>query len=309
MIINIEDHNDNNDDNNVIYAPITDKVHQNDELSVEDELAQIEVPNNQNNTVENNDEYEDVVTIQAEPPIHRDPFTMQQAVPVVEPQNTIVSDNYNNTDDYQDATPEILEAVPVPMTEVVQDVDAAIEERRADEQVGVDIQSVIDDTTIDVETDVQSEEEQKVPLADYKMLEQRLEQLMSDWDNYRKRTANDIKVAQENANINLVETLLPTLDNFRLAVSHIDAQNMDETTKGIISGFVAINRSLMASLGKEGLTVIEPAIGDKFDMNIHQAVQKVSNPELEPDSVAAVIQVGYMFKNKVIRPAMICVSA
>ena len=65
-----------------------------------------------------------------------------------------------------------------------------------------------------------------------------------------------------------------------------------------------IQQSLMASLSKQGLAVIE-AVGQPFDPNYHQAIMRVPAEDMEDDTVCEVLQTGYTVEGRVVRPAMV----
>ena len=60
-------------------------------------------------------------------------------------------------------------------------------------------------------------------------------------------------------------------------------------------------------LEKEGVSVVDP-VGEPFDPNLHQAMSMVENPDVEPNSVVAVVQRGYTLNDRLVRPAMVMVS-
>lgn len=64
---------------------------------------------------------------------------------------------------------------------------------------------------------------------------------------------------------------------------------------------------LLDVLAKDGVSVVDP-VGEPFDPNLHQAMSMVENPEVEPNSVVAVVQKGYTLNGRLVRPAMVMVS-
>lgn len=186
----------------------------------------------------------------------------------------------------------------------------------APREVEDDFDDSVDPVCVDVEdgyvgdAEASGEEDvEMVPKEDYDFIQMRYDRLMADWENYRRRSAEEIASAKDLANRNLIEALIPTIDNFALALDHVRNQGNDNPqVAGVVSGFEAIQRSLLSQLSREGLEVIDPEIGSEFDMLAHQAIER-RECDLPTDSVAAVIQPGYKFKGTVIRPAMIAVSA
>jgi molecular chaperone GrpE len=74
-----------------------------------------------------------------------------------------------------------------------------------------------------------------------------------------------------------------------------------------VQGFKMINQQLHKALETEGVSEID-ALGETFDPNYHQAVMKEAQEDVDPNTVIEVFQKGYMFKDRVIRPAMVKIS-
>lgn len=150
-----------------------------------------------------------------------------------------------------------------------------------------------------------------VSLEEYRMLEDRLARLMSDWENYRRRTSAEVEAARENANRNMAEALIPTLDHFGYALSHAgESQNAasNPAWNDMVSGFSAIYRALLEALEREGLELVSPTAGEPFDLNAHQAIERNTSTDYAPDTIVSVMQPGYKFKEYVIRPALVSVA-
>lgn len=127
----------------------------------------------------------------------------------------------------------------------------------------------------------------------------------ADYDNLRRRT-NDEKVAARKYRAQeLVENILPVIDNFERA---LDASEDNEETKALKQGMEMVYRQLVDALQKEGVEEIQ-ADGEGFDPNVHQAVMQVESNEHDPNTVVEVLQKGYMLNGRVIRPAMVKVNS
>lgn len=157
--------------------------------------------------------------------------------------------------------------------------------------------------------DCGDEEEETVPKLEYDALMERYQRLVSDWDNYRRRTAEDIAQAKANANRNMAEALIPTFDHFGFALAHASQMVDNPAAQEMSKGFEAIYRAMLDSLSREGLSVIDPVPGSAFDMNENQAVEQIPGTGMESESVVRVVQVGYKFNDYVIRPAMVAVAS
>lgn len=134
---------------------------------------------------------------------------------------------------------------------------------------------------------------------------QKLLRSQADYDNLRRRTQQEREAQAKYASLPLIEKLLPALDNFERALAASrDANDVESLAKGIEMVYQQIDQAL----GAEGLEVI-PALGEKFDPNLHQAVMQDAEGEGEAGTITAEFQKGYRLKDKVIRPSMVKVKA
>lgn len=134
---------------------------------------------------------------------------------------------------------------------------------------------------------------------------QRLLRLQADYDNFRRRTRQEKEDFAKYASLQVMERLLPILDNFERALAAgRDTADLDSFLKGVDMIF----RQLSDALAEEGLTAIQ-AVGEPFNPEFHQAVMQVESEEHEDGIVVEELQKGYMLKEKVIRPAMVKVNA
>ncbi|ACL70031.1 nucleotide exchange factor GrpE [Halothermothrix orenii] len=129
----------------------------------------------------------------------------------------------------------------------------------------------------------------------------KLQRLQADFINYRKRTNKEKGKIGIRAKIELIEKILPVVDNFERALN--SAPDEDEFKQGVDM----IYRQLMDTLKKEGVEVI-PAVGEPFDHNLHEAIMQVEDSKYESGTVVEELQKGYILEDKVIRPAMVKVA-
>ncbi len=131
---------------------------------------------------------------------------------------------------------------------------------------------------------------------------ERYYRLLAEYKNFQKRTAKEKQEAYGDATARCIGELLPIIDNFERAV---DAQCTDEQYH---SGVVMILNQLRIFLEKQGVTEIE-ALGAEFDPNIHNAIKQAEATEEFPENtVCEVFQKGYLYKEKLIRPALVAVA-
>lgn len=134
-----------------------------------------------------------------------------------------------------------------------------------------------------------------------------LQRMQADFENLRKRLQRDQQVAIERAAEKLVDQLLPVLDNFELALTSLEADEhgliaADKVRKGVELVFA----EFVSVLEKAGLARID-AHGAPFDPEQHEAVLEVEGDGDEA-VVADIMRTGYVFKGRVLRPAMVKVA-
>lgn len=128
--------------------------------------------------------------------------------------------------------------------------------------------------------------------------------LQAEWDNYRKRTAEEAADMKVRAAEKIMVDVLPVLDDFERAIAHAE-QNGEE---GLLDGVMAISAKIGQVFAKHGLEPIDPA-GEPFDALQHQAVATVPDESVPDETVAQVYQKGYRLGKKVLRPAMVTISS
>jgi molecular chaperone GrpE len=139
---------------------------------------------------------------------------------------------------------------------------------------------------------------------EYDKLNQQYIRLAADFENYRKRQAQEkealIKYGTESALTNLLEVL----DNFERGEKTLENTDSIEKVK---ESFNLIHKQVFDSLAKLGLEEIK-AIGEEFDPNFHEAVMQTPTDEHPEHTVIAELQKGYKLGDKVLRPAMVNVA-
>jgi molecular chaperone GrpE len=131
----------------------------------------------------------------------------------------------------------------------------------------------------------------------------RLQRLQAEFDNYRKRMENRFSQAAQFASEDILLKVLEVYDNILRALD-VDFSKDPLSAK---SGVAAIQKQLDTLLSKEGIRPIE-SIGKLFDPYYQHATQRVANPEKPDGEILEEYQKGYMLKERVLRPAMVCVN-
>ena len=136
--------------------------------------------------------------------------------------------------------------------------------------------------------------DEKDPVA---VLTEDLQRLTAEYANYRKRVDRD-RITDREASFALVMSeLLPILDNIERAEEHGE----------LTGGFKAVADQLLAVTTKLGLEKFADA-NIAFDPQVHEALMHETSPDVTETSVTKVLQAGYKFKERVIRPARVAVA-
>ena len=131
-------------------------------------------------------------------------------------------------------------------------------------------------------------------------------------ENLRKRLEKEKADAIKYANKNFAKDLLSVLDNFERIKSNVeklqDAIEKDPNLKAYLDGIGLCEKELVSIFKKYGIEKVEVAAGDLFNHEFHQAMCEVESQEHPAGSVVAVMQTGYCYNDRLLRPAMVCVS-
>lgn len=131
--------------------------------------------------------------------------------------------------------------------------------------------------------------------------------LQADWENYRRRTAQERLDERARATEKVIEALLPVVDDMERALDHARSQEMADDFRQFVDGVDAVREKILTVFDHEGVEVIDPK-GEGFDPNIHQAVGRVEDASQYDETVNDVYQKGYRMGGKVVRPAMVTVT-
>ncbi|WP_051465031.1 nucleotide exchange factor GrpE [Butyrivibrio sp. FCS014] len=150
-----------------------------------------------------------------------------------------------------------------------------------------------------------SKKEKKNPLQEkVDELNDRVLRQMAEFENFRNRTDKEKAQQFEMGQANILEKLLPIVDNFERGLAAVPENEKDGA---FADGMNKIYKQLMKQLEDLGVTPIE-AVGKEFDPNFHNAVMQVESNEYESGIVAQELQKGYMFHDTVLRHSMVGVT-
>ena len=177
-----------------------------------------------------------------------------------------------------------------------------------------------DEKTVDNIETVESKEEEKCENrleAENKVLKEENDRLvnensslntkylmaLAETQNYKKRMDEEHSKFIKYSTFNLCKEIVKTLDNLDLALD----KEYDEQMESYLSGFRMVRNSLFNILEKEGVKEIE-TLGKDFDPNYMTSISVTNDESKKDNEVSLVYQKGYMYKDRVLRPAMVAVN-
>ena len=131
---------------------------------------------------------------------------------------------------------------------------------------------------------------------------------LADAENARKRGERDRREAEQYGGSKLARDMLPVYDNLKRA---LDAANEETRAQAaaLIEGLELTLRELTNVLKKHGVTEINPAIGEVFDPQLHQAMFEAPVPATKAGQIIQVMGVGFLLHDRLLRPAQVGVSS
>lgn len=131
----------------------------------------------------------------------------------------------------------------------------------------------------------------------------KLLRIQAEYDNFKKRTQKEKQSERKYKSQDLVNELLPAIDNFERALK----VEIGEDASNFVEGMSMVYRQILDALESQGVEEIK-SVGEEFDPNVHHAVMQVEDDEHESNIILEEMQKGYMLKDRVIRPAMVKVN-
>jgi len=150
----------------------------------------------------------------------------------------------------------------------------------------------------EVNNDKVSEDIISTTSGDEKYLE-RLQRLQAEFVNYKKRIEREKLELSDFFKSELIGSLLPVIDDFERMLDHSNNEDNE-----FLRGIELIYQKLLDILKDQGLQPIE-SVGQKFDPNLHEAILIETSENGEDETVAEELRKGYIFNNKLLRPAQV----
>ncbi len=140
--------------------------------------------------------------------------------------------------------------------------------------------------------------------AQIEELTDRVKRTMAEFENFRRRNEREKTHMYEVGARDIIEKMLPVLDNFERGLAAIPAE---EKEGAVAQGMEMIYKQMLGVFEQIGVTEIE-AEGKEFDPNFHNAVMHEDNEEVGENMITEVFQKGYSYKDSVIRHSMVKVA-
>lgn len=171
------------------------------------------------------------------------------------------------------------------------------------ESVKDQMEGVIDDAIDEVEGEESKSQDEE--LSENDELRQKLEQekdkfmrLFAEFENYKRRTSKERTDLFKTASQDVVQAMLPVLDDFDRALIEIEKAK----DKGLLDGVSLISNKLRETLRSKGLELMKVKQGDKFDADLHEAITQIPAPDKKlKGKIVDVVEKGYTLGDKIIR--------
>ena len=151
---------------------------------------------------------------------------------------------------------------------------------------------------------------QQTPEEKIKDLEDKVTRIYADMENQRRRYEKEKEAAVEYGGFSFARESLNLIDNLersKVALQNDNELKNTEALKKIIEHLEIINKDMLSILKKNNIEVIK-SINEKLDPNFHQAMMEVEDDAKDPGTIVQEIQKGFMMKDRLLRPALVCVS-
>ncbi len=177
-------------------------------------------------------------------------------------------------------------------------IDIAIDEHSQDNS---------DDSVIELNNELSHGDEVKELKRQIEEMQDHLLRTIADSENTRKRLEKEKEESKYYAIFSFAKELVGVMDNLTRTVEYKHS-NPDPHFANVIAGINMTKSELENIFKKHGVEAINPPAGELFNYNWHYAVSQVETQEQPVDSIVSTMQVGYKFKERLLRPAMVTVA-
>ena len=141
-------------------------------------------------------------------------------------------------------------------------------------------------------------------------LKDQLLRALAETENVRRRSQREREEQVRYAAAGMARDLLNVADNLRRALDAVPtaALENDEALRTLADGVALTERELLMAFERNGIRKVEPASGERFDPNLHQAMFEVPNTGQASGTVVQVMQPGWIMHDRLLRPALVAVA-
>jgi len=145
--------------------------------------------------------------------------------------------------------------------------------------------------------------------AEVAQLKDQMLRYAADAENTKRRAEREANDARHFAIQRFSQDLLGAADNLARALQAAPRDNVDPSVRTLITGIEMIEKDLLSAFERNGLKRLDPPRGAKFDPHRHQAMMEQAADDVGAGAVLQVMQAGYELHGRLVRPAMVIVSA
>lgn len=186
----------------------------------------------------------------------------------------------------------------------VPNLEEEINDTTVSESEAKEVPEEIEQTIEDIVEPIEEENNELLNLKkENEALKDRVLRSQAEFENYKRRTESTRISERKYQAQEVVNDLLPVIDNFDRALE----SDVSEVNEGFLEGIQMVYNQLHAALEAAGVEKIETT-GQEFDPNLHHAVMQTEEAGIASNIVVEELQTGYLLKDRVIRPAMVRVN-
>lgn len=145
-------------------------------------------------------------------------------------------------------------------------------------------------------------------IAERDMFRDKFMRALADAENSRKRSDRDRREAENYGGSKLARDMLPVYDNLKRALEFVN-EDLRGQAAGLFEGVELTMRELLNIFEKHGISRITPAVGDKFDPQLHEAMFEAPVPGTKAGQIIQVMGEGFLLHERLLRPAQVGVSS
>ena len=132
----------------------------------------------------------------------------------------------------------------------------------------------------------------------------------AETENIRRRSDKELQDARKFSITGVVKDLVNVIESLYRSTEHITEEDKeDEKVKKVVEGIELTRKELMSVLSKNNVKRVVPKVGDVFDHTVHQAISQIADNDHPKNSIIKIIQAGYLIEDRLIKPALVLVSA